>query len=119
MIYRLPTLEELDVPSKQPTKADLLANESMSLKKNVLGTIIEYHDDDEEDLDDLDVEAKKSMTELESKFHWTFSALNIFFSNDKPCGQGYHKLHFLIIDRIKIKAPLFLLNLSRFKIFYC
>uniref|UniRef100_A0A7M5X1J9 Chorein N-terminal domain-containing protein n=2 Tax=Clytia hemisphaerica TaxID=252671 RepID=A0A7M5X1J9_9CNID len=64
---RLPTLEELDVPSKQPTKADLLANESMSLKKNVLGTIIEYHDDDEEDLDDLDVEAKKSMTELERK----------------------------------------------------
>ena len=45
----------------------------MSMKRNILGTIIEYHDESDEDLDeDLDVEAKKSMTELESNFYWIF-----------------------------------------------
>ena len=41
----------------------------MSMKRNILGTIIEYHDESDEDHDeDIDVEAKKSMTELESNF---------------------------------------------------
>ena len=61
-------MEEADGSSTIKTAEQLAINESMSMKKNILGTIAEYHEEDDEDEDDdVDVEAKKSMTELESR----------------------------------------------------